>query len=59
MLKRVIRIKTYTTNNYKSHIGYVENNLYKKHKIVEHSITQITHINMITNIQLMCLMPIR
>ena len=27
---RAIRIKTYITNIYKSHIGYVENNLYKK-----------------------------
>ena len=23
--------KTYIANNYKSHIGYVENNIYKKH----------------------------
>ena len=29
-MSRVIRIKTYFGNNYKSHTGYVENNMYKK-----------------------------
>ena len=39
--------KTYVSNNYKSQIAYVENNIYKN-KEVEHSITYINiykHMN--------------
>ena len=59
--KKDYSYKTYITNNYNSHIGYVENNIYIYiiNKIIEHSITQITHINILTNIQLMSLITIR
>ena len=46
------------SNNYESQIAYVENNLYNRSD-TGHSITQITYINILTNIQLMCLITIR
>ena len=57
-VKKDYSYKTYVTNNYKSHIGYVENNIYKD-LIIEHSITQTTYISMLTNTQLMLLITIR
>ena len=45
--------KTYITNNYKSHIGYVENNLYKKQDSRTFNNTNNIYINISTNIQLM------
>ena len=42
--------KTYVSNNYRLQIAYVEIAY-----IIEHSITQITYISILTNIQLMCL----
>ena len=50
--------KTYISNNYKSQIAHV-GNICTTHLIVEHSITQITYISILTNIQLMLLITIR
>ena len=58
-VKKDYSYKTYVSNNHKSHIAYVENSIYIKDMIIEHSITQITHINILTNIQLMCSITIR
>ena len=48
--------KTYVSNNYKSQIAYVEN---VRNKIVEHSMTQVTYISILTNIQPMSLIIMR
>ena len=58
-VKRDYSYKTYIANNYKSHTGYVEKKAYIRNKIIEHPITQITYISILTNIQLMCLITIR
>ena len=38
-IKKYYSYKTYITNNHKSHIGYIENNLYKENKMTECLIT--------------------
>ena len=50
--------KAYVSNSYKSHIVYV-GTIHIRSKIIEHSITQITYISILTNIQLMCLITVR
>ena len=56
--KKGYSYKTYIRNNYKPQVAYVEIT-YVKDLIIEHSITQITYINIITNIQLMFSITIR
>ena len=53
--------KTYTTNNYESHIGYVENNLYKKQdsRTLNNTNNIYIYIYILINIQLMSLITIR
>ena len=47
MLKKGYPYKTYITNSYKSHVGYVENNIYKKQDSITFNNTDnvYKHIN--------------
>ena len=57
MFKRIIRIKPISPTTI-NHISVMLKITYIRNKIVEHSITQITYISILTNIRLMCLITV-
>ena len=58
MLIRIIRIKPISPTAI-NHILVMLGIIYIRNKIIELSITQITYINILANIQLMCLITVR
>ena len=60
--ENVLNVTDYSYKAYVTTINHrllMLNIIYLKDLVIEHSITQITYISILTNIQLMCLITIR